>query len=138
MQIRYATQADYDGWTQMVTDYVPAAAKVCPRAWARFNAPNPRDFCVVAIEDGQPIAFMQYTFHDFPFATKPICYMDSLYVRPEYRGRGIAGMLLAYLTSLGVANGWGRIYWVTENNNPIRPFYDKVAAQGFVRYNQDL
>jgi len=138
MQIRYATQADYDGWTQMVTDYVPAAANVCPRAWARFNAPNPRDFCVVAIEDGQPIAFMQYTFHDFPFATKPICYMDSLYVRPEYRGRGIAGMLLAYLTSLGKANGWGRVYWVTENNNPIRPLYDKVAAQGFVRYNQDL
>ena len=89
MQIRYATQADYEGWAQMVADYVPQLANVAPRAWARFNSPNPRDFCVVVVEDGQPIGFMQYTFHDFPFATKPICYMDSLYVRPEYRGRGM-------------------------------------------------
>ena len=138
MQIRYATQADYEGWAQMVADYVPQLANVAPRAWARFNAPNPRDFCVVVVEDNQPIAFMQYTFHDFPFATKPICYMDSLYVRPEYRGRGYAGMLLGYLTSLGKAHGWGRVYWITEANNPIRPFYDKVASGGYVRYNQDL
>jgi GNAT superfamily N-acetyltransferase len=138
MLIRYATQADYEGWAQMVADYVPALANVAPRAWARFAAPGAQEYCVVAVEDGQPVAFMQYCFHDFPFATKPICYMDSLYTRPEYRGRGIASMLLAYLTSLGVANGWGRIYWVTENNNPIRPFYDKVASQTMVRYNQDL
>jgi GNAT superfamily N-acetyltransferase len=138
MLIRNATQADYEGWAQMVSDYVPAAAAVAPRAWARFNAPSPKDFCVVAVEDGLPVAFMQYTFHDFPFATKPICYMDSLYTRPEYRGQGIASALLGYLTSMAGIQGWGRVYWVTEHNNPARPLYDKIAACGFVRYNIDF
>jgi GNAT superfamily N-acetyltransferase len=138
MLIRKIEPQDFNGWAAMVMDYVPQQERNIPRAYARFNAADPKDFCVVAIEDGQPVGFMQWCFHDFPFATKPICYMDALYVRPEYRGRGYAAMLVAYLTSLGVAQRWGRIYWVTENNNPIRPFYDKIASQGFVRYHQDL
>lgn len=138
MMIRAATQTDYAGWSEMVADYVPALANIAPRAWARFFAPNPKDFCLVAIEDGQPVAFMQYTFHDFPFATKPICYMDSIYVRPEYRERGIASGLLGYLTSMASVMGWGRVYWVTETNNPARGLYDKIAQSDFVRYHMDF
>lgn len=138
MQIRPAQQADYDGWRDMVTAYVPQFEPIANRAWARFFAPQPKDFCMVAIEDGIPVGFMQFTFHDFPFATKPICYMDALYVRPEYRGRGIAKSLLGYLKNLGVMNGWCRIYWVTEANNEARALYDKIADGGFVRYTQDL
>jgi GNAT superfamily N-acetyltransferase len=128
----------YAGWAQMVVDYVPQQERNIPRAYARFNAAGAKDFCVVAVEDGQPVAFMQYCFHDFPFATKPICYMDSLYTRPEYRGQGIASALLGYLTSMASIQGWGRVYWVTEHNNPARSLYDKIAASGFVRYNIDF
>jgi GNAT superfamily N-acetyltransferase len=136
--IRKAYPGDYAAWAQMATDYVPQLANVVPRAWTRFFMADARDFCVLAIEDDQPVAFMQYCFHDFPFATKPICYMDALYTRPEYRGKGIASALIGYLEGLGQINGWGRIYWVTEENNPARALYNKIAPSGFVRYHKDL
>jgi GNAT superfamily N-acetyltransferase len=138
MQIRPAQQSDFPAWAAMVADYVPACAPHCNRAWARLFAPNPIEFCVVAVKDGEAVAFMMYTFHDFPFATKPICYMDSLYTRPEYRGQGIASALIGYLMSMADIMGWCRVYWMTEDNNPARSLYDKIAQSGMVRYKVDF
>lgn len=139
MQIRKISEDDFDAWTRMVTNYDPdiGAARM-QRAWYRFFAVAPQAFCMVAVEDSQPIAFMQYTFHAFPFSETPVCYMDAVYTQDEYRGRGIASALIGYLTEMGRIMGWGRIYWVTEPNNPARSIYDKIAKPDFIRYHMDL
>lgn len=139
MQIRPVIESDHDAWARMVTNYDPDIGPLrMQRAWLRFLAAIPETFCVVAIEDGEPVAFMQYTFHTFPFSGKPICYMDALYTQDEYRGRGVASALIGYLTEMGRIMGWGRIYWVTEPNNPARSIYDKIAKPDFIRYHMDL
>jgi GNAT superfamily N-acetyltransferase len=138
MLIRPAIQSDFSAWSAMVADYDPSLTGIENRAWARFFAPSPRDFCVVAEKDGQAVAFMMYTFHDFALSNRPVCYMEGIYTRPEYRGQGMASALIGYLTSMATIMGWGRIYWVTEPNNPARSLYDKIAKCEFVRYHMDF
>jgi GNAT superfamily N-acetyltransferase len=140
MQIRTIQPEDLDAFTRMVTNYDPKVTEQrLARTWYRFFAADPAAYCLVAVEDDQPVAFMTFAMHDFPFASQPTCYMDALYTQPEYRGRGIARALIAYLADFGRIMNWGRIYWCTELNNPARKMYDEIAgAPRFVRYTLDL
>lgn len=57
-------------------------------------------------------------------------YLEDLYVRPEFRGRGYGKALLAELAAICVARGYGRLeWWVLDWNTPAWDFYKTQGAE---------
>lgn len=83
----------------------------------------------IAEWDGEPAGFSLY-FHNYStFLAKPGIYLEDLFVRPEFRGRGIGRRLLVDLARLAVARDCGRLEWsVLDWNEPARRFYRGLGA----------
>lgn len=129
---------DRDEWRAMIDDYDPRIADEADYAWKRFFDRSSGLFGRIATLDGTPAGFMHYVFHDFSVMRGPICYLADLYVKPEYRRRGLARAMLEHLIELARAEGWTRVYWVTEHSNPARALYDQYGTPEFVRYHVDF
>lgn len=80
--------------------------------------------------DGQPIGFALY-FHNFStFLGRAGIYLEDLYVRPEYRGRGYGKAFLKKLAQIAVEEGCGRLeWWCLDTNKPSIDFYLSLNAE---------
>jgi len=57
-------------------------------------------------------------------------YLEDLFVKPEYRGRGYGKKLLLYLTNIALENDCGRMEWcVLDWNTPAIEFYKSLQAK---------
>ncbi|MEY4136037.1 MAG: hypothetical protein RL205_165, partial [Actinomycetota bacterium] len=62
-------------------------------------------------------------------------YLEDLYVRPAYRGRGYGKALLVRLAQECVEKGYGRLDWsVLDWNTPSRDFYAALGAEGLTEW----
>lgn len=70
-------------------------------------------------------------FHNFStFLGRSGLYLEDLYVRPAYRGKGCGKALLARLAALAVERGCGRMeWWCLDWNRPSIDFYRSLGAQ---------
>lgn len=77
----------------------------------------------------EPAGFALF-FHNYStFLALPGIYLEDLFVRPEHRGSGIGGRLLAELARLAVDRGCGRLEWsVLDWNEPAIRFYQRLGA----------
>ena len=84
---------------------------------------------VVIGEHGGPAGFALF-FHSFStFLGRPGIYLEDLYVRPEFRGRGVGRALLVHLARLARERGCGRLEWsVLDWNEPAIGFYGRIGA----------
>lgn len=84
---------------------------------------------VLAEEDGAVVG-MALFFHNYStFLCKPGLYLEDLFVRPEYRGKGHGKALLSHLARLAVERGCGRFEWsVLDWNTPAIEFYKSFGA----------
>ena len=91
--------------------------------------PHPKAEAVVAFDAGEPAGFALF-FHNFStFLGKPGLYLEDLYVRPAYRGRGIGEGLLRHLARLALERGCGRFEWsVLDWNRDAIEFYRRLGA----------
>jgi GNAT superfamily N-acetyltransferase len=85
---------------------------------------------VVIGEVGEEPAGFALFFHSFStFLGRPGIYLEDLYVRPEFRGRGIGRALLVHLAGLAMERGCGRLEWsVLDWNEPAIGFYRGIGA----------
>ena len=69
-------------------------------------------------------------FHNFStFLTRRGLYLEDLYVRPDFRGRGIGRRLLAELARIAVERRCGRLeWWVLDWNEDAIRFYRSLGA----------
>jgi len=74
---------------------------------------------VLAYVDDEPAGFAVYFFSFSTFLAKPGLYLEDLYVKPEWRGRGIGRALLAHLARIAVDRGCGRMEWSVLNWNEL-------------------
>jgi len=79
--------------------------------------------------DGHPAAFALF-FHNFStFLGKPGIYLEDLYVRPGFRGRGMGKAMMVRLARLARERGCGRLEWsVLDWNEPSIGFYESLGA----------
>ena len=90
---------------------------------------HPMAEVILAYTHGKPVGFALF-FHNFStFEGKPGIYLEDLYVRPEYRGKGLGQQLLRYLAKLAKERDCGRFEWtVLDWNESAIQFYRKLGA----------
>jgi GNAT superfamily N-acetyltransferase len=91
---------------------------------------RPAAECVLAYWDGKPAGFAVY-FHNFStFLGKAGLYLEDLFVRPPFRGKGIGRALLLHLAGIARERKCGRFEWaVLDWNTPAVEFYKKLGAK---------
>jgi GNAT superfamily N-acetyltransferase len=91
---------------------------------------RPAAEALVAEVDGAPAGFALYFPTFSTFVGKPGLYLEDLFIRPAFRGRGIGRAVLAHLARLAVERGCGRLEWsVLDWNERAIGFYRKLGAR---------
>jgi GNAT superfamily N-acetyltransferase len=63
------------------------------------------------------------------FLAQPGIYLEDLYVKPHFRGKGIGFALLQRLAAIAPERGCGRLEWeVLDWNEPSIRFYQRIGA----------
>lgn len=78
----------------------------------------------------QPVGFALF-FHNFStFLGKPGIYLEDIFIREEYRGRGFGTALLRYIANIAVERNCGRLEWtVLDWNKAAIEFYKSLGAR---------
>jgi GNAT superfamily N-acetyltransferase len=84
---------------------------------------------VLGYQEGVPAGFALF-FHSFStFLGRPGIYLEDLYVKPEFRGKGLGRALLIYLARLAKERDYGRLEWsVLDWNEPAIRLYEGIGA----------
>ena len=91
---------------------------------------RPAAECLLALSDDQPAGFAVYFTNYSTFLAKPGLYLEDLFVRPAFRGRGLGKALLLHLAKLANQRGCGRMEWAVLNwNQPAIEFYESIGAR---------
>jgi hypothetical protein len=53
--------------------------------------------------------------------------IGGVFVEPEYRGRGIAGAMMAYLLGITAKEGRGASLFVKKDNKPALALYERLG-----------
>ena len=85
---------------------------------------------IFVLEDGIEVGFALF-FHNFStFLGRSGVYLEDLYVKPEFRGKGYGKALLKKLAQIAVERGCGRLeWWCLDWNKPSIDFYLSLGAE---------
>lgn len=115
--------ADYEKLAHEVT----ASEEQIDRA---LFGPMPHAFCDIAEWDNQPAGFAFWSYRFSTFSGHDGLYLEDLFVRPEFRGKGLGKALLARLARRCVEEGLVRLEWaVLDWNTPSIDFYKSLGAE---------
>lgn len=84
---------------------------------------------IFALDDGREVGFALF-FHNFStFLGRAGIYLEDLYVKPEYRGKGYGKGLIKTLAEIATERGCGRLEWACLDwNRPSIDFYLSLGA----------
>ena len=85
---------------------------------------------IFAMEDGKEVGFALF-FHNFStFVGRAGLYLEDIFVKKEYRGRGHGKALMKELARIALERNCGRMEWVCLDwNKPSIDFYLSIGAQ---------
>jgi GNAT superfamily N-acetyltransferase len=136
LRLRAAEEADVPAIFQLIgelADYERLRAQMVGsmQSLQRHLFGDPRFAQAVMAEwDGAVAGFGLYFFNYSTFLCQPGLYLEDLFVRPEFRGRGIGLGLLRLLEQRARASGCGRLEWsVLDWNESAIEFYREFGAQ---------
>jgi GNAT superfamily N-acetyltransferase len=79
----------------------------------------------------RPIGYAIYLFNYFSWTGTGV-YLDDLYVKQEFRNKGIGKNLFAYLAKVAVEMKCDRVEWIVLDwNEPSIEFYNNIGANPF-------
>jgi diamine N-acetyltransferase len=89
-----------------------------------------RLYCDIAEWNGEAAGFAVWFLNFSTFRGRHGIYLEDLFVRPAYRGRGIGKTLMARLAQRCLDDGLARFEWsVLDWNRPSIAFYKSIGAQ---------
>lgn len=90
---------------------------------------EPRLFCDIAEWNGEAAGFAVWFLNFSTFRGRHGIYLEDLFVRPAFRGRGLGKALMAQLARRCVEQGLARFEWsVLDWNGPSIAFYKSIGA----------
>jgi GNAT superfamily N-acetyltransferase len=91
---------------------------------------TPKFRCVIAEWDGQAAGFAFWFYNYSTWQGQPGLYLEDLFVKPEFRGKGIGKALLLHLAKVASDENCGRFEWsVLDWNTPAIEFYESLGAK---------
>jgi GNAT superfamily N-acetyltransferase len=135
VSVRFARPGD----SALILEFVRALAdyehladevKADEQTLSRFVFGDSRAEVVFCEYDGVPAAFALF-FHTFStFAGRPGIYVEDLFVKPEFRKKGIGTLLMGFLARLAEERGCARLEWACLDwNAPSIKFYESLGAR---------
>ena len=90
---------------------------------------EPKFRVVIAEWERRPAGFALFFYNYSTWQGRPGLYLEDLFVRPEFRGRGIGKALLVHLAQIAVRENCGRFVWaVLDWNQRSIDFYKSLGA----------
>lgn len=84
---------------------------------------------LIGEENGVPVCFALYFYNFSTFQCKHGLYLEDLFVKPEYRGKGYGSAMLACLAQKAREEDCGRFEWICLDwNEPALKVYRKIGA----------
>ncbi|MCQ2977791.1 MAG: GNAT family N-acetyltransferase [archaeon] len=85
---------------------------------------------IFALEDGKEVGTALFFYNFSTFMGKSGIYIEDLYVKPEYRGKGYGIALIKELAKITVERGCGRLEWgCFDFNTSSIEFYLSLGAK---------
>ena len=85
---------------------------------------------LLAMEGDTPVGFALYFYNFSTFLGRAGIYLEDLFVKKEYRGKGYGKALLKELARITVSQGCGRLEWCCLDwNQPSIDFYLSLGAR---------
>lgn len=135
MEFRYAQRSDTALILQFIrelADYEKMSDEVVatPELLEEWIFDKKKAEVLFALEGETEVGFALF-FHNFStFLGRAGIYLEDLYVRPAFRGRGYGKGLLTQLCRIAVERGCGRVeWWCLDWNQPSIDFYRSMGAQ---------
>jgi GNAT superfamily N-acetyltransferase len=145
VNIRKAAPADEPRWRALWAGYIQfyrasVSDAVTSATFARILDPASPIEALVAERGGEVIGICNYVFHESTWDTRPICYLQDLFVDPAARGGGAAKKLILACEDEARKAGAFRIYWQTqEYNGAARSLYDTITPRSsFIVYRKNI
>ncbi len=136
LTIRCAEKADIPLILQLIRELAeyerePQAAIATEADLLRDGwGPEPKFRSIIAEWDRKPAAFGLYFFNYSTWQGRPGLYVEDVFVRPEFRGRGIGKAIFIHLAQEAVRQNCGRFQWqVLDWNKPAIDFYHSLGAK---------
>ncbi|MBN9542456.1 MAG: GNAT family N-acetyltransferase [Alphaproteobacteria bacterium] len=91
---------------------------------------NPKAEVLILEADNKPAGFALF-FHNYStFLCKYGIYIEDIYVREEFRGRGFGKAFFKHICKIAVERDCGRVeWWCLDWNKPSIDFYLKLGAE---------
>ncbi len=84
---------------------------------------------LIAEENKVPIGFCLFFYNFSTFVGRSGLYLEDIYIKPEYRGKGYGKIIFKELAKIAVDRKCGRMEWVCLDwNKPSIDFYKKMGA----------
>ncbi|MDR0878244.1 MAG: GNAT family N-acetyltransferase [Treponema sp.] len=85
---------------------------------------------IICEYDTVPAGFALF-FHNFStFLGRPGIYLEDLFVKPYFRGKGLGKLLLSFIAKIAADRNCGRLEWSCLNwNEPSIAFYKSQGAR---------
>lgn len=138
--IRRAQRADVDlilSFIKAIAEYEKLSDEVVATSESleKWIFDDQRAEVIFILHDGVEVGFALF-FHNFStFQGRAGLYLEDLYVKPEFRGRGYGKRLLKELATIAKDRGCGRMEWSCLNwNQPSIDFYLSLGAKPMLEW----
>ncbi|HEX8737452.1 MAG TPA: GNAT family N-acetyltransferase [Pyrinomonadaceae bacterium] len=84
---------------------------------------------IIVFQENTPIAYAIFYPNFASFRGQRGIYLEDIYIKQEFRGRGVGEAVLKYIAKTGRERGFERMdFQVLEWNAPAIKFYEKLGA----------
>ena len=143
VEIRKLRRDDEPRWRELWNAYLRfyrhhLPADITANTFQRLTDPAGDIHGLVAESGGSLVGFVNYLYHASSWSKSSVCYLEDLFVDPNYRGAGAGRALIFAVYAAADAGGAQGVYWMTQEFNADgRALYDTLARRtSFIKYER--